>query len=97
MPIKVVIDGATTTLFNLQEAASFLGVSERTMRTYVKAGRIPAVKHRRRLYIWSRNLQEYLRGARTLRTYRKVEPPEYSDLDFSAPPDELWSAEGRLL
>ena len=87
---RVIIDGEKTELLSLTEAAKFLGISERTMRTYIREGRIPSCKVKRRIYIWSRNLQQYLRGARTTRTYKDVAPPKFDALTFDAPPDPFY-------
>ena len=86
MPKTVKIAGERTVLFTQKEAAEFLGVSERTMRNYIKAGRIPACTVRRRVYIWDRHLLQYLRGARTTRTYKPVPLPQFDSLEYDKSP-----------
>ena len=88
MPKITHIGGDRTTLYNLQEAAEALGVSERTMRSYIRRGLIPAVKVRRRVFIWDKNLQQFLRGAKSTQRVEPVKPPQFESLDFDAPPDE---------
>lgn len=87
MPYISRIGGETTKLYTQQEAAELIGVSERTLRTYLKDGRIPFVKIRRRVYIWDKNLLQYIRGARTTRTYKNVTPPDFDALTFDNPPE----------
>lgn len=86
MPTTIKIAGERTVLFTQKEAADFLGVTERTMRNYVKSGRIPACTVRRRVYIWDKHLQQFLRGARTTRTYKHVPPPQYDSLEYDNSP-----------
>ena len=86
MPTTIKIAGERTVLFTQKEAADFLGVSERTMRAYIKAGRIPSCTVRRRVYIWDRHLQQFLRGAKTTRTYKPVTPPRFDDLEYEKSP-----------
>lgn len=88
---KSKIGGETTILYTQQEAADAIGVSVRTLRSYLRAGRIPFVKIRRRVYIWDRHLMQYIRGARTTRTYKEVDAPEYSTTTFDDfPPDPFY-------
>lgn len=86
MPTTIKIAGERTVLFTQKEAADFLGVTERTMRNYVKSGRIPACTVRRRVYIWDKHLQQFLRGARTTRTYKPVPPPQYDSIEYDNSP-----------
>lgn len=86
MPTTIKIAGERTVLFTQKEAADFLGVTERTMRNYVKSGRIPACTVRRRVYIWDKHLQQFLRGARTTRTYKPVPPPQFDSLEYDKSP-----------
>lgn len=88
MPKRVKISGETTVLLTQKEAADFLGVTERTMRNYIRRGLIPAVTIRRRVYLWDRNLLQFLRGARSTRNTKPVSPVKYECADFDAPPDE---------
>lgn len=95
MPYLSKIGGERTVLYTQAEAAREIGVSERTLRNYLRAGRIPYVKIRRRVYIWDRNLVQYIRGARSTRIYETVEPPKFDVLDFDTPPDPVYDEHGR--
>lgn len=96
MPIKSFVGGQTTILFTQQEAADLIGVSIRTLRNYLRAGRIPYVKIKRRVLIWDKHLMEYIRGARTTRIYGDVDAPEYSTTTFEDfPPDPIYDDEGN--
>lgn len=88
MPIKKNIAGEITVLYTLDEAAAVLGVSERTLRTYIYEGRIPACKLRRRWYIWDKNLNAYLRGAKSTKTYKPVQAPQYDAAEYAPDPWE---------
>ena len=87
MPIQSRIGGERTVLYRLKEAAAEIGVSERTMRSYIKRGMIPAQKIRGRLYVWDRHLLQFIRGAKSTRSITPVEPPQYDTIDFDGPPD----------
>lgn len=88
MPRITQIGGEKTILYTQQEAADFLGIGVRTIRKYIRRGLIPAVTVRRRVYIWDKNLQQFLRGAKNTHNVTAVNPPQYEALDFDAPPDE---------
>lgn len=88
MPYKSRIGGETTILLTQREAAEQIGVTDRTMRNYIKRGLIPAVKIKCRVYIWDRHLLQFIRGAKSTRNVQAVEPPQYDDANFDAPPDE---------
>lgn len=92
MPTVSKIGGERTVLYTQKEAADLVGVSERTMRSYIKQGRIPAVTIRRRVFVWDRHLMQYIRGAKTTRIYGKVESPQFDTLGFDATPD-IWENE----
>lgn len=92
MPILSKIGGERTILLTQQEAAAQIGVCERTMRNYIRRGLIPAVRIRRRVYVWDKNLQSFLRGAKSTRNVSAVDPPRYEALDFDAPPD-VWESD----
>lgn len=90
------IGGQRTVLYTQQEAADLIGVSVRTLRTYLREGRIPYVKIKRRILIWDRHLMQYIRGARTTRTYKDVDAPEYDTTTFDDfPPDPLYDENGN--
>ena len=91
MPYISKIAGERTVLYTQQEAADLLGVTDRTIRTYLKEGRIPSVKIKKRTYIWDRHLLQYIRGAKTTKKYQTVDQPQYDTLDFDAPPD-IWES-----
>ena len=90
---KSTIGKETTILYTQQEAADAIGVSVRTLRSYLRAGRIPYVTIRRRVYIWDRHLMQYLRGARTTRRYEEVTAPEYDTTAFDDFPPDPWEQE----
>ena len=56
-------------LYSLEEVAERLGVSERTVRRWVKAGDLPAYKPGREYRIKPADLEEFLEE-------RKVQPEE---------------------
>lgn len=89
------IGGETTILYTQAEAAREIGVSERTMRSYIKRGLIPAAKIRRRVYIWDRHLMQFIRGAKSTKNMTAVPPPEYDAADFDGPPDPLYDEDGN--
>lgn len=89
MPTLSNIGGERTVLYNLQEAAALLGVTDRTLRTYLKEGRIPSVKIKNKLFIWDKHLLQYIRGARTTKKFKSVAQPQYDTLDFDDLPD-IW-------
>ena len=91
MPYKSTIGRETTILYTQKEAADLIGVCPRTLRNYLRAGRIPYVKIRGRVYIWDQHLKQYIRGARSTRTYKEVDAPEYSTTTFDDfPPDPFY-------
>lgn len=49
-------------MFTLEEVATILGVSVRTMHTYVKTGRIKAVKIGGSWKVSTKNLQQFIDG-----------------------------------
>lgn len=69
-------------LLTLQETATILSVSERTLRSYVKQQRIPAARLNRRLYFDERNISAFLRGARSIRDGHRVQAPEFDSDGF---------------
>ena len=83
MPTISEIGGERTILLSEKEAAELLGVSDRTIRNYLTKGFIPSVTINRRTYIWDQNLLAFIRGAKTTRRRKGVNPPEYA----SFPPD----------
>ena len=87
---KSTIGRETTILYTQQEAADAIGVSVRTLRNYLRAGRIPFVKIKRRVYIWDQNLKQYIRGARSTRRYDKIEPPKFDAPTFEDLPQDLF-------
>ena len=89
MPTLSKIGGERTVLYSQQEAADELGVSVRTIRSYIKRGLLPAVYIRRRCYIWDKNLLQFIRGARSTRNLKAVEPPRFDGLTFSKPPQGI--------
>lgn len=90
MPITKRIGPDTITLYDLQEAADLLGVTSRTLRSYVYQGIIPCCRLRRKLYFTDRNLSAFLRGARSTRRKTPVDAPKYEVDDF--PPD-VWEGD----
>lgn len=96
MPYKSTIGRETTILYTQQEAAREIGVSERTLRSYIARGLIPAVKIRRRVYVWDRHLMQFIRGAKSTRNLEAVPPPEYDTTTFDdLPPDPVFDNHGR--
>lgn len=95
MPYKSTIGRETTILYTQKEAADLIGVCPRTLRNYLRAGRIPYVKIRGHVYIWDQHLKQYIRGARSTRTYEKIEPPQYDALTFDGPPDPFYDEQGN--
>lgn len=87
MPKSITIAGEKTTLLTQEEAADILGISVRTIRNYTKRGLLPAVKVRRRVFIWDKNLQQFLRGAKSTHNVQAVVPPQFEAADFDGPPD----------
>lgn len=49
-------------MFTLEEVSTILGVSVRTMHTYVKTGRIKAVKIGGSWKVSTKNLQQFIDG-----------------------------------
>ena len=98
MPYLSKIGGERTVLYTQAEAAREIGVSERTLRNYLRAGRIPYVKIRRRVLIWDRHLVQYIRGARSTRTYEEVAAPDYDTTTFDDfPPDPFYDENGNQI
>lgn len=95
MPIKSYVGGQTTILYTQQEAADAIGVSIRTLRSYLKQGRLPYVRIKRRVLIWDKHLMQYIRGARTTRIYSDVDKPGYECESFDGPPDPLYDDDGN--
>ncbi len=79
-------------LFTLEEVADELGISYRTVRRYVQEGRIPYCEIGRNKYIWMKHLGEYLKGAKSIHTFQKVEPPRFDTETFSASPDPFYES-----
>lgn len=77
-------------LYTLQEAADFLGVTERTLRQYIHDQRLPAQKIGNKWFIWERNLSAFVCGARSTKDRHKVAAPTFEGADF--PPDPFFSA-----
>lgn len=77
-------------LYRLEEAARYIGVSTRTLRQYVKDGRLPAQKIGGLVYVWDGNLSAFVRGAHTTHTRNAVPAPTFTE-DF--PPDPFYTAE----
>ena len=73
-------------LLDLATCSESTGVTTRTFRNHIKAGRIPAVKLSHCWYISATNLRAFLNGARGRK--RKVDPPEYED-QYEDEPD-IW-------
>ena len=48
--------------YRVDEVADMLGLAERTIRMYVAAGDLPAIKLRRRLLIRREDLEQFLAG-----------------------------------
>ena len=90
MPYISKIGGQRTVLYTQAEAAAQIGVSERTMRSYIKRGLIPAVKIRRRVYVWDQHLLQFIRGAKSTKNITPVPPPTYSTVEFDGPPDPFY-------
>lgn len=94
--IKTTVGGQTTILYTQKEAADAIGVCERTLRNYLRSGRIPYSKIRNRVLIWDRHLMQYIRGARTTRIYSDVDAPEYDTTTFDDfPPDPIYDDKGN--
>jgi excisionase family DNA binding protein len=49
--------------YTIEEASSLLDVNIRTLRSYIKAGKIKAVKLGRKVYIAEKYLEKFLLGA----------------------------------
>ncbi len=94
MPTIAVVGRDRLTLYTEAETARMIGVSERTVRSYLRSGRIPYVRIRRKVYIEHNNLLEYLRGARTSRIYQQIAAIEFQT-DFTAPPDVVYGTLGE--
>ncbi len=90
MPIQKHIAGERITLYDLEEASALLGVTSRTLRSYVYQGIIPCCRLRRKLYFTDKNLSAFLRGARSTRRKTPVDAPKYEVDDF--PPD-VWEGD----
>lgn len=86
----VYIGGEKIKLLTVQETAALLGVSERTVRQYLKDGLIPSCKIRRRLYVYDKHLSAFFKGAKSTRRKAPVEAPKYEIDDF--PPD-IWESQ----
>lgn len=97
MPYKVIIGREQTILYTLRECAAELGVSERTMRSYIQRGLIPAQKIRRKIYVWDRNLQAFVRGAKSTRNLQAVPAPEYDTAFEDMPPDPVFDRHGQRI
>lgn len=72
-----------TTLYSSAEAAELLGISERTLRTYVQAGRIRATKIGGDWTFTADNIQAFLQGrvprpeVATISPKRHIKSPVY--------------------
>ena len=87
MSYKSRIGGETTILLTQREAAEQIGVTERTIRNYIKRGMIPAVKTKRNVYVWDCHLLQFIRGAKSTRNVQAVALPPYEAANFNTPPD----------
>ena len=78
MPKIVCIEGEVIRLYNQKETAAMLGVDPRTIHNYKNKGRLPYCVLGNRLYYWSKNIEEYLKGAKNLRNFKPVPPPKFT-------------------
>ena len=92
MPTIYQTDRERLILYRLEEAARYIGVSSRTLRQYIKDGRLPAQKIGGIVYIWDQNLSAFVRGAHTTHTRNTVPAPTFYE-DF--PPDPFLSAQDQ--
>lgn len=70
-------------LLTMEEVATELGMSYRTIRRYADEGRFPVCVLGRQKYVWMRHLGQYLKGAQSAKTWKKVLPPTYDQPEFS--------------
>ena len=88
MPITKIVGTERIVLYDLDETASVLGVTTRTVRTYAKNGIIPSCRLRHKLYFTDRNIAAFLKGAASTRRKTAVDAPKYETSDYTADPWE---------
>lgn len=64
------------TMYSMQEVAEMLGVTTRTITTYLQKGRIVAQKIGGRWLFTEDNLKDFLKGSAPSRANRKTNPQQ---------------------
>ena len=88
--LTTTIAGEKIVLLDLKETSLFLGISERTARSYFRDGLIPFCKIRRKLYCTDRNLAAFLKGAASTRRKAAVTAPQYDIPIYDDAPPDPW-------
>ena len=83
MPLIKRVGTEKIVLYDLEESASLLGVTTRTLRSYAKDELIPCCRLRRKLYFTDRNISAFLKGTRSTRRKIAVDAPQFETSDYT--------------
>ena len=79
-------------LFTLEEVSKELGISYRTVRRYAAEERFPVCEIGRNKYVWMRHLGQFLKGAKSTKRWKQVEPPKFDTEFYSPAPWDRYSS-----